>query len=201
MVLWWLEKNCERKNKMKQGEGPKSRNWQGRKRKLASTARGHERQHETTFLERVSRAEYTVPTSSFIWGQERTLSGVRISAEGKKPSPFMKAELSQVFLNVLFSLRMRIRKGFIYANSGFPPGQQRHFCTMDGVPGTWVHCAFSDPFWWEEDRVASGFGRWASLTCHSGSLVLGELNHTAHPRPVSSSCFVLCRDSSCGAAH
>lgn len=56
---------------------------------------------------------------------------------------------------VLFSLRMRIRKGFIQANSDF--------CTMGGISGTGVHYAFSDPFWWEEDRVASGFGRWPSL--------------------------------------
>lgn len=96
---------------MKQGEGAKSRNWQGRKRKLASTARGHERQHETTFLERVSRAEYTVPTSFFIWGQERTLSGVRISTEGKKPSPFMKAELSQIFFECAFFLEDEDKKG------------------------------------------------------------------------------------------
>lgn len=97
MILRWLEKNYERKNKTKQGEGAKSRNCQGRKRKLASTARGHERQHETGFLERVSGAEYTVPTSFFIWGRERTVSGVRISAEGTKPSPFVKVELSQIF--------------------------------------------------------------------------------------------------------
>lgn len=62
-----------------------------------STARAHERQHETGFLERVSGAEYTVPTSSFIWGQERTASEVRISAEGTKPSAFVKAKLSQIF--------------------------------------------------------------------------------------------------------
>lgn len=98
VILWWLEKkNFERKNKTKQGKGAKSRNWQGRKRKLASTARGHERQHETGFLERVREAEYTVPTSSFIWGQERTASGVRNSAEGTNPSAFVKAELPQVF--------------------------------------------------------------------------------------------------------
>lgn len=64
MILWWLEKNCERKNKMKRGEGAKSRNWQGRKGKLASTARGHERQREISFLERVSGAEYSVSISS-----------------------------------------------------------------------------------------------------------------------------------------
>lgn len=82
MIVWWLEKkNCERKNKISKREGI-SRNWQGRKREVVSTARGHERQHETDFLERVAEAEYTVPISSFLWGWERAGSGVRISAEG-----------------------------------------------------------------------------------------------------------------------
>jgi len=51
---------------MKQEEGAKSRHGQGRKRKLASTAGGRKKQYETGFLERVSGAEYTVPTSFFI---------------------------------------------------------------------------------------------------------------------------------------
>lgn len=81
---------------MRQREGI-SRNWQGRKREVVSTARGHERQHKTDFLERVGEAESTVPIPFFICGQERTGSGVRISAEGTNCSPFVKPELSQMF--------------------------------------------------------------------------------------------------------
>jgi len=66
VILRWFEKNCKRKTKMKQEEGAKSRHGQGRKRKLASTAGGRKKQYETGFLERVSGAEYTVPTSFFI---------------------------------------------------------------------------------------------------------------------------------------
>lgn len=88
MILRCLEKkNCKRKNKTKQREGTQSRNWHGRKRKLASIARRHERQRERDFLERVFRAEYTVSTSFFTWGQERTVSGASI----------VKAELSHIF--------------------------------------------------------------------------------------------------------
>lgn len=39
----------------------------------------------------------TVPISFFIWGQERTGSGVRISSEGTNCSPFVKPEVSQMF--------------------------------------------------------------------------------------------------------
>lgn len=39
---------------------------------------------------------------------------------------------------------MRFRKGFLHANTGFPPGQHMVFFTMDSIPGTWavrMHCA------------------------------------------------------------
>lgn len=87
---------------MRQREGT-SRNRQGRKREVVSTARGHERQHETDFLERAGEAEYTAPIS-FFWGQERTGSGVRISAEGTNCSPLVKPELSQMFWMSFFCL-------------------------------------------------------------------------------------------------
>lgn len=80
---------------MRQREGI-SRNWQGRKREVVSTARGHERQHQTDFLERAGEAEDTVPISSFTWVQ-REDPAVRISAEGTNCSLFVKPEHSQMF--------------------------------------------------------------------------------------------------------
>lgn len=99
MIVWWLEKkNRERKNKMRQGEGT-SRNWQGRKRDVVSTARGHERQHETDFLERVGEADCPHLLLHLGPGENRVRSEDLL--RGHKLLPFCETRSFSDVLNVL----------------------------------------------------------------------------------------------------